>query len=161
MLPSSDRKIWSWVQRDPDLGMNSLAKTSSNFKGQTRPLVREGAPHQQTRDCLTVIKIRSWARDGCLTPRRTGRLTVGHNITLTLTSIISCPKHGVGKSLVVAPLHNYQFSKRNFPRTTFSEPCDLPSLIARRSSGRPLPLHLTFTAQGRLCVTASDIPQER
>jgi hypothetical protein len=29
-------------------------KKSSNCKRQTRPLVREGAPHQQTRSSLTV-----------------------------------------------------------------------------------------------------------
>jgi hypothetical protein len=29
---------------------------SSNCKRQTRPLVREGAPYQQTRKCLTVLK---------------------------------------------------------------------------------------------------------
>jgi hypothetical protein len=27
-------------------------------KRQTRPLVREGAPHQQTRNCLKIIKER-------------------------------------------------------------------------------------------------------
>jgi hypothetical protein len=31
-----------------------------------------------------IIKIRSWVLDGCLTPRQTGRLTSGHNITLNL-----------------------------------------------------------------------------
>jgi hypothetical protein len=30
---------------------------SNNCKRQTRPLVREGAPYQQTRNCLTVIKM--------------------------------------------------------------------------------------------------------
>jgi hypothetical protein len=35
------------------------------FTRQTRPLVREGVPHQQTRNCLTVIKIWYWAPDGC------------------------------------------------------------------------------------------------
>jgi hypothetical protein len=32
-------------------------------------------------------KEKNWSRvpDGCLTPRQTGRLTVGRNITLTLT----------------------------------------------------------------------------
>jgi hypothetical protein len=54
-------------------------------KRQTCPLVRESAPHQETRNCLTVIKISSEAPDGCFTPRQTGRLTVGRNITLTLT----------------------------------------------------------------------------
>jgi hypothetical protein len=41
-------------------------------------------PHQQTRNCLTVIKIWSWALDGCLAPRQTDRLSVGRNIILNL-----------------------------------------------------------------------------
>jgi hypothetical protein len=65
--------------------MTALARTSSNCKRQTRSLVRESAPHQQIRNYLTVTKIWSQAPDGCLTPRHTGRLTVGRNITLTLT----------------------------------------------------------------------------
>jgi hypothetical protein len=65
--------------------MTPLARTSNNYKQQIRPLVKEGASLQQTRNWLTVIKIWSWAPDGCLTPRRTGRLTVDRNITLTLT----------------------------------------------------------------------------
>jgi hypothetical protein len=32
-------------------------EASSNCKRQTRPLVREGAPNQQTRNCQTIIKI--------------------------------------------------------------------------------------------------------
>jgi hypothetical protein len=32
-------------------------RSSSNCKRQTCPLVRESAPHQQTRNCMTVIKI--------------------------------------------------------------------------------------------------------
>jgi hypothetical protein len=56
----------------------------------TDPLVKEGAPHQQTRNCLKNNprengKIWSRVPDECLTPRRTGRLTVGRNVTLTLT----------------------------------------------------------------------------
>jgi hypothetical protein len=47
--------------------MTALARASSNCKRQTRPLIREGAPN------------------GCFVPRQTGRLTVGRNITLTLT----------------------------------------------------------------------------
>jgi hypothetical protein len=35
----------------------ALTRTSSNCKRQTRPLVKESAPHQQTPKCLTVIKI--------------------------------------------------------------------------------------------------------
>jgi hypothetical protein len=52
-----DSKIWSRVPRDSDQRMIALARTSSNCKRQTRSLVRENAPHQQTRNCLTVIKI--------------------------------------------------------------------------------------------------------
>jgi hypothetical protein len=61
-----------------------LTVMKQNGEGQICPLVREGAPHQQTRNCLTVAKMWSWARDGCLTPRQTGRLTIGRNITLSL-----------------------------------------------------------------------------
>jgi hypothetical protein len=50
-----DRKIWSRVPRDSDPRMTVLAKSSSNCKRQTRPLVRDSAPHQQTRNCLTII----------------------------------------------------------------------------------------------------------
>jgi hypothetical protein len=39
------------------IGMTALARTRSNCKRQTRPLVREGASHQQTRNCVVVIKI--------------------------------------------------------------------------------------------------------
>jgi hypothetical protein len=51
-----DSKIWS---RDPtELGprMTALARTSSNFKQLTRPLFRDSAPYQQTRNSLAVIK---------------------------------------------------------------------------------------------------------
>jgi hypothetical protein len=46
-----------------------------------KQLVREDVPHQETRNCPKVIKIWQRAPDGCLTPRQTGRLTVGSNIT--------------------------------------------------------------------------------
>jgi hypothetical protein len=64
--------------------------SSKNWKVQTRLLVREGAPHQQTRNCQKNNQRengKNWSRvpDGCLVPRPTGRLTVGRNITLTLT----------------------------------------------------------------------------
>jgi hypothetical protein len=54
-------------------------------KRQSHPLVRENAPHQQACNCLTVKKILSYAPDGCFIPRESGRMTVGHNITSTLT----------------------------------------------------------------------------
>jgi hypothetical protein len=54
----------------------------------SRPLVREGAPQQQPRKCLKIIKEsrrKCWSQvpHGCLTPRQ----TVGRNITLTFTLI--------------------------------------------------------------------------
>jgi hypothetical protein len=66
------------------VNMTALARASSNCKRQTRPLVREGAPHRQTGNCLTVAKIWSCPSRG-LTPRQTGPLTVGRTVTLTLT----------------------------------------------------------------------------
>jgi hypothetical protein len=52
----SNSKIWPRVLLDSDLKMTALARASSNCKRQTRSLVRESAPHQQTRNCLTVKK---------------------------------------------------------------------------------------------------------
>jgi hypothetical protein len=43
--------------------MTALARTSSIYKRQTRPLVRESGPQKQDRNCQTVINIRSWAPD--------------------------------------------------------------------------------------------------
>jgi hypothetical protein len=39
----------------------ALAMASSIYKRQTRPLVREGAPQKQDRNCQTVINIWSWS----------------------------------------------------------------------------------------------------
>jgi hypothetical protein len=49
-------------------------------------LVRKGAPHHETCNCLRVIKIWSWAPGGCLTRRQTGQLTVSlqHNFGFDL-----------------------------------------------------------------------------
>jgi hypothetical protein len=79
-----DSKIWSRVPQDSDQRITALERASSNCKRWTRPLVKESAPHQQTCNCLTVIKIWSWAPDGCFIPRQTGRLTVGRNRRLRL-----------------------------------------------------------------------------
>jgi hypothetical protein len=59
----------SRAPQDVDPRMAALARASSNCKRQTRPLVRESAPHQQTSHCLTVIKIWSKAQDGRFIPR--------------------------------------------------------------------------------------------
>jgi hypothetical protein len=55
------------------------------FKRQTRPLVREDAPHQQTRKYHTEKKIWSYVPNGFLTPRQSSRLTVGRKRILTFT----------------------------------------------------------------------------
>jgi hypothetical protein len=90
-----------------DVSLNSIYRLGfvaetlcvSCEKLQTRPLVREGAPHQQIRTCPKTIKKNkknNWSQfpDGCLTPRHTGRLTVGRNITLTLKYNVSNPAPG-------------------------------------------------------------------
>jgi hypothetical protein len=54
-----DSKIWSRVSRDSDARKTALARASSIYKRQTRPLVREGAPQKmQDRKCQTVIGAR-------------------------------------------------------------------------------------------------------
>jgi hypothetical protein len=59
-----DSKIRSRVPRDSDLRKAALVRVSSMYKWQTRPLVREGAPQKQARNCQTVISIWSWTPDG-------------------------------------------------------------------------------------------------
>jgi hypothetical protein len=44
----------SW---DSEPRMTELVRPSSNCKLQTSPFIRDGAPHQQNCNCLTVIKI--------------------------------------------------------------------------------------------------------
>jgi hypothetical protein len=61
-------------------------KASRTYKRQTRPLVREGAPRKQERNCQTEINIWSWAPDGSrYQDLLTGWMTVSRNVTLTLT----------------------------------------------------------------------------
>jgi hypothetical protein len=59
-----DSKIWSRDPRDSDPRKTALARPSSIYKRQTRPLVREGAPQKQDRNCQTIINNWSWAPDG-------------------------------------------------------------------------------------------------
>jgi hypothetical protein len=58
-----ESKIWSRVRRDSDPRKTKLARASSIYKRQTRPLVREGSPQKQDRNCQRVINILSWAPD--------------------------------------------------------------------------------------------------
>jgi hypothetical protein len=55
-LTNWDTKINSWVPWDSYPRKTPLAMPSNNWKLHTRPLVRKGAPHQQTRNSLKVTK---------------------------------------------------------------------------------------------------------
>jgi hypothetical protein len=52
------------IPKGPGPEKDCAGKGSSMYKWQTRPLVREGAPQKQDRNCQTVINIWSWAADG-------------------------------------------------------------------------------------------------
>jgi hypothetical protein len=78
------------VPWDSDLRTIALARLSSNYKLQIRPLVREDAPQEGNCNCQENFhererKIWSLTPDGGLMPGQTGRLAIGSNITL-----ISC-----------------------------------------------------------------------
>jgi hypothetical protein len=62
--PSSYERYQNRVSRHSDPRKTALARDSSIYKRQIRPLVREGAPQKQGRKCQTVINIWSWAPDG-------------------------------------------------------------------------------------------------
>jgi hypothetical protein len=57
-------KIWSRVLKDSDPRKTALARVSTIYKRQTRPLVREGVPWKQDPNCRRLINICSWAPDG-------------------------------------------------------------------------------------------------
>jgi hypothetical protein len=59
-----DSKIRPRVPRDSGPRKTTLARVSNIYKRQTHPLVREGAPQKQDRNCKRVINIWSWAPDG-------------------------------------------------------------------------------------------------
>jgi hypothetical protein len=77
-----ESKIWSWVPRVSDPRKTALARASSIFKRQTRPLIREGVPQKQDRNCQTVIHIWSWAPDGA---RHKDLLTNWPSVAMWLT----------------------------------------------------------------------------
>jgi hypothetical protein len=81
-----DSKICSWVRRDSNLRMTALVRIRSNCKPQTHPLVREGTPHRQTRNCLTLTKIWSWTSGEAWHQDRLAYwLSVVTTLTLTVT----------------------------------------------------------------------------
>jgi hypothetical protein len=51
-----DNNIWSRALLHLDSRKTALGRPSRNCKLQNHPLIREGAPHQQTHNCLTIIK---------------------------------------------------------------------------------------------------------
>jgi hypothetical protein len=98
------------------------ALTRTNSKLQTRPLIREGATKWQSQ-----AKNKNWSRvpNGGLTPRLTGRLTVGRNVTSastlrcraghkkqTLVLSMSYRLHIYATSII--PLHYMTLNQLNF-----------------------------------------------
>jgi hypothetical protein len=108
-------KIYSRVPRDSYTRMTALARASSKCKRQTRPLVRDSVPQQQTCNSLKVIKIWSSVSNGRLTSRQTGRLPVGRNITLILTLALTLTLTLTlrGESLFNQPIWNLQSAACN------------------------------------------------
>jgi hypothetical protein len=76
-----DSKIWLWIPWDSDLRITVLAGTSSSCKLQTRPVVRDGTPHQQICNCPTVIKFGRRTQMGAR-HQETSQLTLNHNFDL-------------------------------------------------------------------------------
>jgi hypothetical protein len=76
---SHGTRTWEWL----------CWRGSSSVVNNGPTLIREGGPHQQTPIRLTIMEIWSWAPGRGLTPRQTGRLTVGCNITLALLTVLN------------------------------------------------------------------------
>jgi hypothetical protein len=64
---------------------NDSVWSSSIYKRQIHPLVREGAPQKEDCNSRGTINIGSWTPGGCSIPRLTDWLIVSRNMTLTLT----------------------------------------------------------------------------
>jgi hypothetical protein len=75
--------VVSSVGLDPRVTAMARPRCNCTSKLQAHPLFREGAPHQETRNCQTENKNLVMGPDGCLKPRQTGRLIVGRNLTST------------------------------------------------------------------------------
>jgi hypothetical protein len=63
-LKSETVKYGREFQGTRDPRKTAMARASSIYKRQTRPLVREGAPRKQDRNCQRVTNIWPWAPDG-------------------------------------------------------------------------------------------------
>jgi hypothetical protein len=53
----------SWFTRESHPRMTVLTMTNNDCERQKRSIVREGGPHQQNQNSLTVIRIWSWVLD--------------------------------------------------------------------------------------------------
>jgi hypothetical protein len=80
ILTKDTKDIPDLLSERADPSGTALARTSSNSKLQTRPLVREGATKNKPQ---LSKENRSRVPDGRLTPRQTGRQIVSRNVTLT------------------------------------------------------------------------------
>jgi hypothetical protein len=89
-----DSKIWSWVPRDFYQRVTVLAKVSYIINDS----------QVITSNCSTATQILAWVPDGGLTPRHTGRLTVGRNTTLTST--LNAGQSPVGKNMSMEAENN-------------------------------------------------------
>jgi hypothetical protein len=79
-----DSKIWSWVTWDSGLRITALARTSSNCKRQTHPLLREDVTQRLWPQVFSKKNCWSWV-SRVLSPRRTDWWqTVSRKVTLTL-----------------------------------------------------------------------------
>jgi hypothetical protein len=83
LLPS--RKMCSTRRTHSSIGRTIVSKIYIK-QLNTSPVLHFILCSTTEYSCLIVIKIWSWAPDGCLTQRQTGRLTVDCNVTSTLTS---------------------------------------------------------------------------
>jgi hypothetical protein len=110
--------------------------------------VRESAPHQQSRNCKKIIKnAKNWSRvpGGCLIPKRTGRQTVGGNITLTLTLTLTLTRPSVWSSGQSSWLQIQRsgfdsdfLRSSGFERSPLSLVSTIERLLGRKSSGSGL-----------------------
>jgi hypothetical protein len=75
--------LWLWMLTSEIVNIGVIYCYDRN-KWQTCPFVKEGAPHQQNRNCLTATEIWSWAPDGAWNQDWLINW-LSCNVTLTLT----------------------------------------------------------------------------
>jgi hypothetical protein len=114
----------SWNNSDSD-------NIQSDGDSERPVLSSKMVPHtKKNNNCLTVTEIQSWAPDGCLTPKLTGRLTVGRNGAWTWTTLSPCQREWMVRSTAVFSQRVY--TERPVPHLDEEEP---PLLSCDRSRG--------------------------